>query len=65
MQEIRPIGNLRSELKSNKSSKILGKIVQFDGQTNEKNLLSEAAVIESYGYKAIEEINRFGVYNIK
>lgn len=42
-----------------------GKIVQFDGQTKEKNLLNEAAVIESYGYKAIEDINRFGVYNIK
>jgi hypothetical protein len=42
-----------------------GKVIQFNGQTKEKNVLSEAAVIESYGYKAIEEINRFGFYNIK
>lgn len=42
-----------------------GKIVQFDGQTKEKNVLNEAAVIEAYGRKAIEDINRFGVYNIK
>ncbi|MFC5528311.1 hypothetical protein [Cohnella yongneupensis] len=42
-----------------------GKIMQYDGQTKEKSLLNEAAVIESYGRKAIEDINRFGVYNIK
>ncbi|MFD0674915.1 hypothetical protein [Cohnella sp. GCM10027633] len=41
-----------------------GKIVQFDGQSKEKTLLNEAAVIESYGRKAIEDINRFGVYHI-
>lgn len=41
------------------------KITQFNGQTKEKNVLSEAAVIEAYGHKAIEEINRFGFYNIK
>lgn len=42
-----------------------GKIFQFDGQTKEKSVLNEAAVIEAYGRKAIEDINRFGVYNIK
>lgn len=41
-----------------------GKIVQFDGKTKEKQLLNEAAVVEAYGQKAIEDINRFGVYNI-
>ncbi|MBM7569261.1 hypothetical protein [Paenibacillus sacheonensis] len=42
-----------------------GKIVQFDGHTKEKNVLGEAAIIEAYGQKAIDDINRFGVYNIK
>jgi hypothetical protein len=42
-----------------------GKIVQFSGQTKESNVINEAAVIESYGKKAIEDINRFGVFNIK
>lgn len=42
-----------------------GKIVQFDGQTKESNVLNEAAVIELYGNKAIEDINRYGAYNIR
>lgn len=27
--------------------------------------LSEAALVESYGHEALEEINRFGIYTIK
>ncbi|CAM4464944.1 hypothetical protein [Paenibacillus tarimensis] len=42
-----------------------GKVVEYNGQINDKNILTEAAVIESFGRKAIEEINRFGSYSIK
>lgn len=42
-----------------------GKIVEYDGKATTGSVISEAALIEAYGRKALEEINRFGVYTIK
>ena len=42
-----------------------GKIIQHDGLATTGTVVSEAAIIEAYGQKALDEINRFGGYLIK
>lgn len=42
-----------------------GKITRYDGTTLNGNRISKDELIEAFGAKALEEIERFGVYTIK
>jgi hypothetical protein len=42
-----------------------GKITRYDGTTLNGNRISKEELVEAFGTKAFEEIERFGFYTIK